>query len=220
MKSFGQGNPQIGEYVANLLGPSDPALEEIEARTAAAKLPPIQVAPLDGRHLEVLARASGAKKAVEIGTLAGYSGLCLLRGLPSDGHLDTFEISEAHAVQARVTFEKNAVADRVMVHVGAARDLLPTISAKAPFDLVFIDADKVNYVVYLEWATANLRPGGILIADNTFAWGEIAFEPHGDSPEAAAVTALRRFNKVLADSPDYRVTMLPTGEGLTLAVRL
>lgn len=219
-KSFGMGDPKVAEYVADLLVPADPALAEILARAEAAKLPPIHVAPLDGRHLEVLTRVAGARKAVEIGTLAGYSGLCILRGLTADGHLDTFEISPEHAVQARVTFEKSGFGDRAMVHVGRAVDLLPTIAAKAPFDLVFIDADKVNYIYYLEWATANLRPGGLLLADNTFAWGEIAFEPDGESPEAQAVSALRRFNRVLAESRDFRTTMMPTGEGLTVAVRL
>lgn len=219
-KTFGMGDPKVGEYVANLLVPADPALEEILARAETAKLPPIHVAPLDGRHLEVLTRVAGARKAVEVGTLAGYSGLCILRGLLPDGTLDTFEISPEHAVQARATFEKNGFSDRAKVHVGKAVELLPTLSGKAPFDLVFIDADKVNYVYYLEWATANLKPGGLLLADNTFAWGEIAFEPDGDSPEQKSVSALRHFNRVLAESKDFRTTMMPTGEGLTVAVRL
>ena len=219
-KSFGQGDPGIGEYVANLLVPLDPALEEIRERADAAKLPSIHVAPLDGRHLEVLTRAVGALRAVEIGTLAGYSALCIVRGLASEGHLHTFEISPAHAAQAIQTFTQNGIAERVTMHVGTARDRLPSIDALGPYDLVFIDADKVNYIYYLEWATANLRSGGVLIADNTFAWGQIAFEPHPDSPDAASVSALRAFNYELAHSSHFRTTMLPTGEGLTVAVRV
>lgn len=220
IKSFGQGDPAIAEYVANLLTPDDAALDEIRQRAAAAKLPPIHVAPLDGRHLEVLTRAAGAKRAVEIGTLAGYSALCIVRGLAADGHLHTFEISSTHAREAEATFTKNGIADRVTLHLGVARERLPSIVAQGPFDLVFIDADKVNYLAYLEWATDNLRPGGLLLADNTFAWGQIAFAPHDESPESEAVAALRTFNRVLAEHPGFRTTMLPTGEGLTVAVRL
>src|SRR5204863_9583372 len=135
----------------------DPILAEIRERSAAAGLPDIQVARFDGRHLEIVARAIGARRAVEIGTLGGYSGVCLARGMASGGRLDTFEYEPRHAEVARESFRRAALADRVRIHVGRAREKLVTIESDGPFDVLFIDADKVGYPDYLRWGIANLR---------------------------------------------------------------
>jgi caffeoyl-CoA O-methyltransferase len=220
MKDFAASqDPRIGRYLEESFRPQDPALLEIIERTRAHGFPEIHVGPMDGLHLEVLARASGARKIVEIGTLVGYSGVCLVRALPADGRLYTFEMEPDHAKQAEETFRKSGFSDRVQLRVGTALDRLREIEPHAPFDLVFVDADKVSYPAYLEWAARFLRVGGLLVADNTLAWGMIA-DTDPPAEEAESVRGLQEFNRLLTRDPRFRATLLPTGEGLTLAVKI
>lgn len=217
-KSFAAADPRLAEYVNRIFGDEDELLQGVRERQAQAGLPPIQVAPLDGLHLEVLVRGFGAKKAVEIGTLGGYSGLRILRGLGDGGTLHTFELDEAHAAVARETFRLGGFADRAHVHVGPALSRLPEIEAEAPFDLVFIDADKDHYPMYLAWAAKHLRIGGVVLGDNAFLWGGVCEAPEG--PEAHRILAMQRFNEALARGGRFRATMIPTGEGLALGVKI
>jgi predicted O-methyltransferase YrrM len=135
------------------------------------------------------------------------------------GKLYTFELEPAHAEVARESFKKAEVSDQVEIFVGPALDNLDKISNLGPFDLVFIDADKVSYPSYLKWAAQNLRSEGIVIADNTFAWGTIANDHFESGEEESAAKALREFNQMAAKSGLFRSTILPTGEGLTVAVK-
>lgn len=219
VKGFGQGDPALAAWAASVYRPEDEALREIRERCAAAGLPPIHVGPFDGLHLEVLARLAGARRAVEIGTLGGYSGLCLLRGMGPSGLLHTFELEPARAEIARATFERAGVAARARIHVGPALERLGDAEGDGPFDLVFVDADKTGYPAYLAWAERHLRVGGVLLADNTFGFGHVHEErPAGESPEAMA--ALRTFSERLARGGRFRATLLPTAEGLSLGVKL
>lgn len=214
-KAYRQEDPELIRYVEDLYRPEDPVLREIRERSVAEGLPAIAVGRFDGLHLEVIARASGALKAVEIGTLGGYSGVCLLRGMGTHGVLHTFEFSEKHARVARDSFHKAGVAARAHVHIGPALQGLPEIEAEAPFDLVFIDADKVSYPAYLAWAADHLREGGLLLGDNAFAFGEL-HKAAGDEGREA----LRKFNRELAQGGRFRATMLPTAEGLAMGVKV
>jgi caffeoyl-CoA O-methyltransferase len=217
-KTFGNENQAVERYVWSTYAPEDVVLREIRERSAAAGLPEIQLTALDARHLEVLARAAGARRAVEIGTLGGYSGVAILRGLGADGTLDTFELDPDHARVAEETFRRAGFAARARVHVGPAIDRLRTIEAGGPYDLCFIDADKVSYPDYLDWAARHLRSGGLVIADNAFLFGEIGApqsEPPGDE-----LKAMRAFHQHLASGKHFRATTLPTGEGLALGVRI
>ncbi|HEX4382911.1 MAG TPA: O-methyltransferase [Myxococcales bacterium] len=214
-KGFGQGDPALAQWAIETFKPEDDVLLEIRARAEKEGLPTIAVGPMDGLHLEVLARACGTKKAVEIGTLGGYSGVCLLRGMGPSGVLHTFEISEHHAKVARDSFAKAGFANQAHVHVGPALDMLKGIESQGPFDLCFIDADKVSYPSYLHWAAKHLRVGGIVLGDNTFAWGEI-HKPGGDGSRAA----LRTFDEQLAQGGHFRATMIPTAEGLAMGVKV
>jgi caffeoyl-CoA O-methyltransferase len=213
-KSFGNGDPSLTQYAENVFQPVDSILEEIRSRSLAAGLPEIQIGSMDGLHLEVLTRAFGVKKAVEIGTLGGYSGTCICRGMGSDGKLFTFEINELNAKIAAESFVRAGMEKNVEVHLGPALLNLPRINKYGPFDLVFIDADKENYPSYLNWAAEHLRVGGVVLADNTFGWGEIV---DGDSP---SIQALREFNLKLAQDGRFRATILPTGEGLSLGAKI
>jgi caffeoyl-CoA O-methyltransferase len=217
-KQFGNDDPALAEYVGDLYLPEDQILIDARNRSAAAGLPDIQVAPLDGRHLEVLARLSGARRAVEVGTLGGYSGVALLRGMGGDAQLDTIEIDPRHAEIARETFRRAGFTNHARVHVGPALQVLPGLSPEGPFDLVFIDADKDNYAHYLDWATDNLRSGGLVLVDNAFLFGHLPERPVG--PRAVAIRAMQAVHEALARGGKFRATVLPTGEGLAVGVRI
>ncbi len=155
-KSF-SADSSLFAYAHETFRPEDEVLAEIRVRAEKAGIPAIHVGAFDGLHLEVLARMAGARKIVEIGTLAGYSGVCFARALPADGKLYTFEYEPMHAEVAGESFRRAGVAEKVSTFVGPALSNLPKIEGEGPFDLVFIDADKENYPHYLEWAHRNLR---------------------------------------------------------------
>src|SRR3954469_6603293 len=201
-KGFGQGDPALGEWAESVCHPEDSVLREIRDRSIREGLPAIAVGRFDGLHLEVITRAVGALKTVEIGTLGGYSGVCLLRGMGPHGVLHTFEYSEKHAKVAAESFRKAGVAARAHIHVGPAIERLREVEAEGPFDLVFIDADKVGYPAYLTWAGEHLREGGIVLGDNAFGFGEIHL--HGGDEGRVA---LRLFNEQLARGGRFRSTM-------------
>jgi caffeoyl-CoA O-methyltransferase len=211
---FGGREEELVRYLDRVFRPEDAVLRETRERSLRAGLPDIQVGGMDALHLEVLTRAVGAEKAVEIGTLGGYSGTAIARGLARGGRLHTFELEPRHAEVARESFRKAEVLDRVVIHVGPALERLADIEGESPFDLVFIDADKERYPAYLGWAADHLRVGGIVLGDNTFAFGEIV----GGRGEGAV--ALREFNRELAQGGRFRATLLPTGEGLSLGVKI
>jgi caffeoyl-CoA O-methyltransferase len=217
-KGFGNDDQQVAEWLTRIYAPEDEILAEIRARSATAGLPDIQVAALDARHLEVLARAAGARRAVEIGTLGGYSGVAILRGLGETGELDTIDIEPRHAEVARESFRRAGFATRARVHVGPAQEILPRLAARGPYDLVFIDADKEGYPRYLDWASENLRPGGIVLLDNAFLFGHLPEKPAGE--RAASIRAMQAVHHTLAQSGRFRATPLPTGEGLAMGVRV
>ncbi len=218
-KGFGQGSPELARWAEETFAPEDAVLAEIRERCARAGLPGIQVGRMDGLHLEVVTRATCAKKSVEIGTLGGYSGVCLARGMGPDGFLHTFEADPKRAEVARASFERAGVAGQVRVHVGRAQETLVEVEREGPFDLVFIDADKPGYPGYLAWAEQHLRVGGIVLADNAFAFGHV-HEGSCEGDDAQAVAALRRFAERLAGGGRFRATMIPTAEGLAMGVKV
>jgi caffeoyl-CoA O-methyltransferase len=221
IKGYGQSDAGIAAYVEKLLAPEDDVLARVRERSTAAGLPEIQLGALDALHVRVIARVSGARRAVEIGTLGGYSGICLLRGMGPEGVLHTFELDPRFAEVARASFDDAGLAARAHVHVGKALDELPKIASDGPFDLVFIDADKTSYPAYLDWAAEHLRPGGVLLADNVFAWGAIVNPPRTTFLyKAEQIEAMQRFNEALARGDRFRATILPTEEGLAVAVRV
>jgi caffeoyl-CoA O-methyltransferase len=215
VKDYGaKSDDKLARYLTRIFRPEDALLQETRERSLKAGLPGIQVGPMDALHLEVLVRAVGARKAVEIGTLGGYSGIAIARGLGKGGRLHTFELEEKHAEVARESFRKAGVLDRIRVHVGPALERLPDCEEDAPFDLVFIDADKESYPAYLAWAAHHLRVGGVVLGDNAFAFGELA-EGRGAGP-----AAMREFNQELSQGGRFRATILPTGEGLAMGVKI
>src|SRR5207237_4290363 len=168
-KGFGQGDPALAHWAEEVFRPEDTVLREIRERSVREELPPIAVGRFDGLHLEVRARACGALKSVEIGTLGGYSGVCLLRGMGVHGVLHTFEYSEKHARVASESFHKAGVGARAHIHVGPALTSLPEIEAEAPSALFSIAADRVSYPANLVWAGGHLPEAGGVLAASAFA---------------------------------------------------
>jgi caffeoyl-CoA O-methyltransferase len=216
-KPFGNDDPALWGYVAETYLPEDEILRAIRERSARAGLPDIQLAALDARHLEVLSRAVSPRRAVEVGTLAGYSGVSIMRGMPPDGILDTIEIDARHAEVAKESFKLAGFADRVRIHLGDAGTILRQLSSGGPYDLCFIDADKESYPEYVLWAGEYLRPGGLVVLDNAFLFGHVAERPQGE--HAAAISAMRAAHVLLAQTGRFRATVFPTGEGLAVGVR-
>jgi caffeoyl-CoA O-methyltransferase len=173
-------------------------------------LPEIQISPLQGKLLQVLAATCNARRILEIGSLGGYSGIWLARALPADGRLITLEINPKHAEAVRSAFAAASVGERSEVRVGKALDLLPGLEQEAPFDLVFIDADKVNYPAYLTWALRLSRPGSIIVADNCIRGGK-AFE----SPDNDDTAGIVEYNRRVASDPRLVSLILPMDDDYT-----
>lgn len=196
---------QIDSYVEGLFAPPDPALEGALRRTREAGLPEIHVSPNEGKLLQLLAEIAGAKRILEVGTLGGYSTIHLARALPEEGLLISLELDEGYAEVARESLANAGVEDRVEVRVGDARELLAGMveSGAAPFDLTFIDADKVSYPEYLEWALQLSRPGSLILADNTIRGGSVI------DAEDESARATRKLNETLAKDPRLSAIILP-----------
>lgn len=203
----------LRDYVDGLFG--EPALlAELREAIEERGFPTIQVPTATGRFLEVVARMTGARRALELGTLGGYSALWLLRGMPADGRLTTVEKEPEHAALAREFFQRAGVADRVDLRVGEAREVAASLGPEGSMDLVFADADKEGYVRYLDEAARLLRPGGAVLADNALWRGQVV-----DEGVDEVTDAIRAFNRALAGSEAFRATIVPVGDGVAVGVR-
>lgn len=203
-------NPDAAKWAAvdacfaDLLAPSDEVLDHALAANAKAGLPAHDVSAVQGKFLALLVRLTGARRVLEIGTLGGYSTIWMARALPETGRITTIEHNPDHARVARDNFRVAQVAGKVQLHVGAAIDVLPSL--QGPFDLVFIDADKPNNPVYLEWALKLARPGTVIVGDNVVRGGGI-LDKGGADP---SVDGVRRFLESLAADPRLDSTALQT----------
>jgi predicted O-methyltransferase YrrM len=208
-------NDSLSQYITQLFAVQDPAMQQVWEETPKKGLPAISVKPEEGRFLQFLVRASGATRALEIGTLGGYSGSWIARGLAPGGRLITLELEPLHAEVARQHFVATGVADRVEIRVGNAHHSLQSLSAEAPFDFIFIDAEKPGYPDYFEWALEHTAVGGIIAAHNAFRSGAVA-----DPANNEALTELMRgFNRRVAGEPRLISTIFPAGDGIVVGVK-
>lgn len=198
----------VDGYIADLFAPSDAGLDAALAASAAAGLIPGHISPLQGKLLQLLARSLRAGAILEIGTLGGYSTIWLARALPAAGRLITLEIDPHHADVARANLARAGLADVVELRLGPALQTLPQLAAegRGPFDLIFIDADKVNNAEYFAWALALSRPGSLIIVDNVVRNGAVI---DAASPDPA-VQGVRRLNEQLAAEPRVSATAIQT----------
>jgi predicted O-methyltransferase YrrM len=211
----------VDDFVASLLAPHDEVLRAALEDAEAAGLPQIQVSPSQGQLLQILARAVGARSVLEFGTLGGYSTILLARALPADGHLITLEADPAYAEVARKNIVRAGLDEIVELRVGPALDALPGLEAEGvgPFDLVFIDADKVHTPDYFLWALERTRSGGLIVADNVVRDGTLA-DASSDDP---SVRAQRRLHEIIAADSRLTATTLQTVgvkgyDGFTIAL--
>ncbi|WP_396668029.1 O-methyltransferase [Microbacterium sp. R86528] len=197
---------RVDSYLTELLVGADPVLDAAVREQHAAGMPAIEVAPVNGKFLNLLARISGARRVLEIGTLAGYSTIWLARAIPDDGHVITIEAEPANARVARTNLDRAGVGAKVDIRVGRAADVLPTLEGDSPFDLVFIDADKESNTVYLDWAARLGRAGTVVVVDNIGRGGEIA-DPATTNSQ---VIGTQRGLEMLARDPRFDATALQT----------
>jgi predicted O-methyltransferase YrrM len=215
--SLGQ---QIDDYIEQLFNPADPILVETLKELERAGLPPINVSANEGKLLYLLASMSGAKKILEVGTLAGYSAIWLGRALPADGKLVTLEIDPKHAEVSRRNFERAGLADKIEVRVGPGQETLAKMveADEGPFDLFFIDADKDGYPAYLEYALKLARPGSVILADNLIRNGKVMEANSSD----IYVQAIQNFNRTIATHPRLESLILPivrnNFDGLSISI--
>jgi len=197
----------VDRYLEGLFVPSDTDPAYAVAQGERAGLPSIQVSPLQGRLLALLAQIQGASRILEIGTLAGYSTIWLARSLPPGGRLVSLELDPHHAAVARSNLDRAGLAGGVEVRVGPARESLAQLAREgaAPFDMVFIDADKPGYPEYLDGAIAVSRPGGLIVADNVVRGGAIT---DASSPDPR-VQGIRTFLERLASDPRVAAVVVP-----------
>lgn len=201
------------DYV-NQLYPEDDELKQVLQAIRENGMPEVSVAPAYGRLLTLLVQTSGARSILEIGALGGYSGICLCRGLPADGRLTSLELKEEYAQLAGSHLEKAGFKDRVEYRIGPAADSLAELKREGKtFDFFFIDADKENYPLYLDYAIELANPGALIAGDNCFLRGRTL----NSDKNGPSVQAVRRFNERIATDNRLVSTLLPAYDGLILA---
>jgi predicted O-methyltransferase YrrM len=198
----------VDRYLTDLLVPSDHALDAALQASVEAGLPAINVAPNQGKLLQLLALVHGARRILELGTLGGYSTIWLARALPADGRLITLESDPAHAEVARANVARADLAGVVELRLGPALETLPQLAAegRGPFDLIFIDADKPSYADYFAWALKLSRRGTVIFVDNVVRSGAVVDAGSSDPK----VQGVRRFYDLLAAEPRVSATAIQT----------
>jgi caffeoyl-CoA O-methyltransferase len=200
-------------YLAQHTTQEDDFLRKLKAAAKAKGIPPIWISPEQGSFMQILLKAVCAKDVVEIGALAGYSAIWMARALPADGRLRTIEISPEHADIAERWISKSDVAGRITVYRGKAEEILPQFAANSA-DAAFIDADKASYPLFLRESLRIVRRGGLILADNAFAFGRL----FNTSDEAVA--AIQAFNNIMARETALQSIIVPVGDGLWFGVKL
>jgi caffeoyl-CoA O-methyltransferase len=207
-------NDDVERYAEEHTTPPEPLLAELADETRATlRLPQMLTGTIEGRFLELLVFASGARRVLELGTYSGYSALSMAAGLPGDGHIDTCEIDEQHAEVARRYIAQSQFADRITVHVGPAFETIDRL--EGDFDLVFIDADKENYLNYYEAVLPRLSERGLIAVDNTL-WSGRVLDANDDSE---GTRAIREFNEHVRSDSRVKSVMLTVRDGVTLIRR-
>jgi predicted O-methyltransferase YrrM len=205
---------RLAAYVTDLFAAEDRVLKAIRERQEHHGLPAINISADEGKLLQVLLRAVGARRVLEIGALAGYSGVWLARALPEAGVLTTIELDPRHAALARQAFDEAGVGARTRVLEGRAQDVLGTL--EPGFDAVFVDADKAPLAQYFEQAVRLVRTGGLVLLDNAFRHGSVV-DPNDRTPDTEGI---RTFNRLAARDARLIATIVPIRDGLLVAVKM
>jgi caffeoyl-CoA O-methyltransferase len=207
---------ELHEYLLEHSTPPDPIMADLieETRKALPDNASMQVAPEQAAFLRILTSVMGVRRAVEVGTFTGLSSLSIARGLADGGQLICFDISDEFTSVARRYWERAGVDDRIELRIGAAAERIRELPSEAHLDLAFIDADKDGYPVYWNELVPRVRPGGLLLVDNTL-WSGRVIDPRSDRDRGMVV-----FNDLVVDDPRVEVVVLPIADGLTMARKL
>lgn len=221
---MGRHSTPATDYISKLYAPQDTLLEQIDNQLKSMNIT-MHVGSHEGKLLQVLMRMHQVKHALELGTLAGYSTIWMARALPEDGKIVTLNKDPRHIKMAQENFAKSDVADRIEMIEGDAHHTLAKLAddknfKDTPLDMVFIDADKISYNDYLDWSERHLRKGGLIIADNTFLFDSVWLDEPPENRAPTTWKGMKRFNERLADPQKYMSVMIPTQEGLTIAIKL
>ena len=207
--------PELADYVRACSEPPDEVAADLIAETAEraerGEMPgTMQINAQQGALMQLLTAALGVRSAIEIGTFTGFSALCIARGMPADGSLLCLDVSAEWTAIAQRYWERAGVADRIELRVGDARETLRALPEAETYDLAFVDADKSSYPLYVEQLHPRMRPGGVVLLDNTLRGGRVL------APENADDRALAGLNAALVDDPRWDTVLLPLFDGLTM----
>lgn len=206
-------NDQVSLYISSLFAIEDEHLLHAKEDASKHGLSGGNIKPEEGRFLNFLVKSIGATKALEIGTLSGYSGIWIARGLKPGGKLITIEKEANHAEVAQLNFNAAGLEMMVNIRVGEAINLLKQVQEEGPFDFIFVDADRPNYPDFFDWSLENLQVGGIFAAHNAFRKGSVA----GIGKDDEYTELMRKFNKLVASKPNWTSTIFPAGDGTLIA---
>ena len=203
------------QFLRDTFHADDAGLQRLQAAAAEEGLPAISIGPEQGKFLQLLVQLTSARKVLEIGALGGYSGAWMARALPAGGKLISLELEEKHAAFTRRQWAALGLDGKAEVRVGPALDSLPGLADEAPFDLIFIDADKNNYPAYLEWALRDSRPGTVILGDNVSMGGRLV-DP--DQQQSEWMRGMRRFVERMSTDERLVSTVVPYADGIAMAV--
>ncbi|WP_168464209.1 O-methyltransferase [Wolbachia endosymbiont of Ctenocephalides felis wCfeT] len=204
-------------YIRNLFSKE---YQRIAQYCTFGKKQPIQISPEEGKLLGLFIKTNKIKSVVEVGTLYGYSSICMAKALPDNGHIYTIENNPQHLEIAKKNFNTLDLNNKITLIEGNALEKLYALSTKAPFDMIFIDADKGGYPKYLDWAELHIKKGGLIIADNTLLFNTVFLESSTKEVSEKSWHAMREFNERLSDGNKYYSILIPTDEGMTVALKL
>ncbi len=200
-------------YIADRTTAEDPFLADLKEAARSEGLPSIWIAPEQIAFLQILLRAAGARRVIEVGTLAGVSAIGMARALPPGSKVETIELDPKHADFAERWIGRSNVSDRITLHRGTGADVLARLTTGA-YDAAFIDADKPNYPVYLRESLRLVRSGGLVMVDNALAFGRLFADDADES-----VKAVRTFNDLMAATPELQSVIVPIGDGMWVGIR-
>ncbi len=215
--SFTIATPEIVEYISKRFNAEDEFLQKLRADSVEAGMPAINIGGEQGAFLQVQLLAMQAKHILEIGSLGGYSAITMARVIPADGTITCLEKDEQYCAFIRQKADEAGIGDKFHIYSGPATDFLQTHQPQNLYDFVFIDADKPNYSNYLNLVLPMVRTGGVIAADNTLAWGEIANETTNFEPRN--VYALQQYNQFVSGHPQLTSCLVPVGDGMTISVK-
>jgi predicted O-methyltransferase YrrM len=199
---------------------SDPDLARIGKQLREANLEYMSMSPAEGRILQFLIRGFGIRSVVEVGTLFGFSAICMAKALPPDGRMIAIEKSGDNFPIAMQNVQVSQVNCPIELRFGDGISVLNELAPEGPFDMIFIDANKNGYIDYLNWAERNIRVGGLIVGDNTFLWGALWNQSRVGEVNSETIKLIEEFNQRLADPARYNSILIPTFEGITVAQKL